>query len=50
MKQLLSETSKFERVEIPPDKYLNFAINYLGKTRNILKSLHEKEGLTDVLY
>ena len=27
MKELLSCTSKFERLEIPPDKHLNFVIN-----------------------
>ena len=27
VKELLSDTSKFEGLEIPPDKYLNFVIN-----------------------
>ena len=31
MKELLSDTSKFERLENPPGKYLNFAINSLDK-------------------
>ena len=29
---------------------MNFVINSQDKTKNILKSLHEKESLTDLLY
>ena len=50
MKELLSDTSKFERLEITPDKHLNFVINSQDKIKNILKSLHDKESLTDMLY
>ena len=50
MEELLSDTSKFKRLEIPPDKYLNFVIISQDKIKNILKSLHDKESLTDVLY
>ena len=44
------DTSKFERLEIPPDKYLNSVINSQDKIKNILKSLHDKESLTDMLF
>ena len=50
MKGLLSDTSKFERLDIPPDKDLNFVINSEDKIKNILKSFHNKESLTDILY
>ena len=50
MKESLSDTSKIERLEIPPDKHLNFVINSPDKTKNILKSLHDKESLTGMLY
>ena len=52
MKELLSETSKFECLEIPPDKHLNFVINSHDKTKNNLKikNLPHKESLTDILY
>ena len=50
MKELLCDTSKFERLEIPPDKYLNFAINSQDKIKSILKSVHDKESLTHMLY
>ena len=49
MKELLSENSKFEHLEIPPDKNLNFIINSLDKIKNILKSLHDKKTLTGML-
>ena len=48
-KELLSDTSKFEHLEIPPDKHLNFVINSQDKIKNILKSLHHK-GSINVLY
>ena len=50
MKELLGDTSTFERLEIPPDKHLNFVINSQEKIKDILKSLHDKESLTDMLY
>ena len=50
MNELLSDSSKFESLEIPPDKYLNFLINSHDKIKNILKSLHDKESLTNMLY
>ena len=50
MKELLSETGKFERLEIPPDKHLKFAIDSQEKMKNIFKSLHCRENLTDMLY
>ena len=50
MKELLSDASKFEHLEIPPDKHLNFVINSQDKIQNILKSLHDKESLTHMLY
>ena len=50
MKELLSDTSKFEPLEIPPDKHLNFVIHSQDKIKNILKSLHDKKSLTDMLY
>ena len=31
-----------------PDKCLNFVINYQNKMKNILKTLHDKESVTDV--
>ena len=37
-------------LKIPPDKHLNFVINSQDKIKNILKSLHDKESLTDMLY
>ena len=49
MKELLGDTSKFECLEIPPHKDLNFVINSQDKTKNILKSLLDKESLTDML-
>ena len=42
MKELSSGTSKFEHLEIPPDKHLNFVINSQDKIKKILKSLHDK--------
>lgn len=39
MTVLLSDTSNFERLEISPDKY-----------NNIIKGLHDKESLTNMLY
>ena len=50
MKKLSSGTSKFERLEILPDKLLNFVINSQGKIKYILNILHDNEGLTDMLY
>ena len=50
MKELLSQTSKFERLEILADKHLNFVINSQDKIKNILKSFHDKESLIDMLY
>ena len=50
MKELISDTSKFEHLEVPPDKHLNSVINFQHKIKNILKSLHDKESLTDMLY
>ena len=48
-RELLSDTSKFEHLEIPPDKHLNFVINSQDKIKNILKSLHDK-GSINLLY
>ena len=48
MKESLSDTSKFEHLEIPPDKHLNFC-NSQAKIKKIHKSLHDKESLTDML-
>ena len=42
MKQLLNDTSKIERLEIPLDKHLNFAINSQDKILKILKNLNDK--------
>ena len=50
MKELWSDTRKFQRLEIQPDKYLNFVINSQDKIKSILKSLRDKESLTDMLY
>ena len=50
VKELLGDTSKFERLEIPPDKHLNSVINSQDKIKSILKSLCDKESLTDMLY
>ena len=50
MKELLNDNIKFGRLEIPPDKYLNFVINSQDKIKNIPKSLHDKDSLTDMLY
>ena len=50
MKKLLNDPSKFERLEIPLDKYLNFEINSQDKIKSILKNLHDRKSLTDVLY
>ena len=45
MKELLNDNIKFGRLEIPPDKYLNFVINSQDKIKNIPKSLHIKRVL-----
>ena len=50
MKELLSDTSKFECLEIPQDKHLKSVINSQDKIKNVLRSLHDKESVTDVLY
>ena len=50
MKKLSSGTSKFERLEILPDKLLNFVINSQGKIKFILNRLHDNESLPDMLY
>ena len=49
MKELLIDTIKFECLEIRPGKYLIFVINCLRKNKNVLKSLHDKESLTDMV-
>ena len=41
----LDDASKFERLEILPDKHLNFVINFQYKIKSVLKSLHEKKDL-----
>ena len=46
----LDDASKFERLEILPDKYLNFVINFQYKIKSVLKSLHEKERFTNMVY
>ena len=46
----LDDASKFERLEILPDEHLNFVINFQYKIKSILKSLHEKERFTDMVY
>ena len=50
MKELLNDASKFERLGNAPDKYLNFVINSQDKIKNILKSFHDKESLSDMLH
>ena len=50
MKKLLSDASKFEGFEIPPDKHLNFVINCWDKIKNILEALYHEESLTDMSY
>ena len=45
MKELLSDTSKFECLEILPDKHLNCVINSQNKIKNILKSCMIKRVL-----
>ena len=50
MKELWSDVSKFQCLEIPSDKYLNFVINSQDKIKSIIKSLRDKESLTDMLY
>ena len=47
---MLSDISKFERLEVPPDSHLNFLINSQDKTKNIFKNLHDEESLADMLY
>ena len=47
---MLSDISKFERLEVPPDSHLNFVINSQDKTKNIFKNLHDEESLADMLY
>ena len=49
MKELLSGTSKFKRLDILLDK-LSFVINYQDKIKNILKNFHDLKSLTDMLY
>ena len=50
MNNLLSDTSKFGPLKVPPGKNLDFVINSQDKIKNILKCLHDKESLTDMLY
>ena len=50
MKEILSDSTKVERLEIPPNKYSNFVINSQDKMKNILKSFHDKVSQTDMLY
>ena len=50
MKELLGDTSKFERLEIPQSKHLNFVVDSQDKIKNILKSLYDKDSFTDILY
>ena len=38
----LSEISKFKRLVISPDKYLNFVINSQDRIKNILKKPYDK--------
>ena len=44
---ILDKESSF--TEIPSDKYFNFVINSKDKIKNIFKSFHDKESLTDML-
>ena len=48
--KILGDTSKYEHLDIPPDKHLNFVINSQDKIKNILKSIHDKERVSDMLY
>ena len=50
MKELLGGTSTFGHLEISTEKHLNFVTDSHDKFKNILKSLHDKESLTDMLY
>ena len=50
MKELLNDTTKFERLEIAPDKHFNFVINSQAKIKNILKRIPDKESLADMLH
>ena len=50
MKELLNDTTKFEHLEIAPDKHFNFVINSQAKIKNILKSIPDKESLADMLH
>ena len=43
MTELLGNTSKFERLEISPDKHLNFVINSQDKIKKILNDTHREE-------
>ena len=47
MKEPSQDTTRFE---ISPKKYLIFVVNSLDKIKNILKTLNDKDCLTDLLY
>ena len=49
MEELLSDTSNFERLEFTPEKNFNFIFNSQDKIKNLLKSPHDKESLSDML-
>ena len=49
MKELLSGACNFECLEIPPKECLTLVINSQEQITNVLKSLHKKESLTDML-
>ena len=50
MKELLGDTSKLERFEVPQGKHFNFLVDSQDKIKNILKSLYDKDSFTDILY
>ena len=49
MKELLSGACNFECLEIPPKECLTLVISSQEQITNVLKSLHKKESLTDML-
>ena len=50
MKDILSDSTKFKKLEIDDNKQLNFLLNSEKKLKDIIKPLYQKECLTKKEY
>ena len=45
IKEILTDTGKFEKLSIPPGKEYNFIINQEKRIMDVLKPLHNKKAI-----